>query len=1381
MSALRPIEARYGITVDGSLVIDADRNLTVNNLTVSGTSNVVNTEETLIADNIITLNSNNLSGGILGGRVTTTGTGYTAGWYRNVPLTGGAGTGSTANITISSTGVISTLGTITAGTGYSNGVYYNVPLNNSSGTTPATGGIAYLEILNGGTGYTTTSAVSLVGGSGTAGAVNTTAASGAITAVVVSTAGTLYNVGDILTVSGGNQDAVVRVAALSGSATANITVAGGAVTAVSIVNRGNGYDATSVLTTANTFLGGRGSGFTIPVSAVSSNVVSNVQLVNRGSSYAATNTLSAATANVGGGSPSATFVFTVDSVSTGVAPTENAGIEVARGTSAKSAIIWNETTDKWSFTNDGSTYNDISGPATLASAVANGSSSNGVVTLNVDDATNTGLTRSLNVDHTTTGTAGVGIAAGIALRTENAAGTTVLVGTIDSVSTNVTNTTEANDLSFKTISAGTLAERLKISAAGNLTAGTSSVDTTLTLNNSSIATIVAQTAGTANVFNTVSTTGNAFGVAPTINLGISAASAGTLTVGPAITNNTFKIGSTAGGTINLTSDVTTGVVNAYTGLTTGSINIAVGSGASTVNLGGVGGGVNVGTITGDSTLTIRGNGVTGTASVATNVTTGIVNAFTGLTTGTLNIATGGGSTTNIGGAAGVVNIGTTAGNSILEVRGNSTTGTATIRTNAGATTVNVFNTVATTANAYGVATAINEGTSAGAASTFTFGPAITENTFKIGGTSIGNINLTTDVTTGIVKLYGASQNVEISNTATGATTFKVGTAANTAASTFTYGGAITGNIFKISSVAAGTINLTTDVTSGVANYFTSVTGTLNFGGQAVTANIGATTGNSILEIRGNATTGTSTIQTNSGVTTANVYNTVVTTGNAFGVATGINLGTSAAALSTLTFGPAINGNIFKIGGTAGGTINLTTDVTTGVVNAYTGLTTGTLNIATGGGSTTNIGGAASTVNIGTTGGNSILEVRGNSTTGTATIQTNSGVTTANIFNSVATTGNAFGVATAVNVATSAAGASTVTLGSSSNSGNTLKIGSTAAGTINVTTDVTSGTANYLTSVTGTLNFGGAAVTANIGTTAGNSILEIRGASAGSSTIQTSAGVTTANVYNTVVTTGNVFGVATTVNAATSAAAASTLTFGPAITGNTFKIGSTAGGAINLTTDVTTGTANIYNATQNINIANTTTSAVVLNIANGASAGASTLDFGGAISGNTLKIGGTAAGTINILPDNFDITGTVNLFGGSTNGITTGTMQIGKTGLTSGNGTTILYNNIAGTCGSITTIASTSQTATHTFPIATFRSAKIYVQVTQGSNYHNTEITCTHDGTNVWMTEYGTLVTGGYLASFDADISGGNVRLLVTMNSNSSATVETFAIQMTVAG
>ena len=46
-------------------------------------------------------------------------------------------------------------------------------------------------------------------------------------------------------------------------------------------------------------------------------------------------------------------------------PTENAGIKIKRGDSSDVQIRWNESSDVWQFTNDGSTYNNIAGKTEL--------------------------------------------------------------------------------------------------------------------------------------------------------------------------------------------------------------------------------------------------------------------------------------------------------------------------------------------------------------------------------------------------------------------------------------------------------------------------------------------------------------------------------------------------------------------------------------------------------------------------------------------------------------------------------------------------------------------------------------------------------------------------------------------------------------------------------------------------------------------------------------------------------------------------------------------------------------------------------------------------------------------------------------------------------
>lgn len=44
-------------------------------------------------------------------------------------------------------------------------------------------------------------------------------------------------------------------------------------------------------------------------------------------------------------------------------PSEDAGVEVERGTSANTRLLWNETTDRWTFTNDGSNYYNLPTPS----------------------------------------------------------------------------------------------------------------------------------------------------------------------------------------------------------------------------------------------------------------------------------------------------------------------------------------------------------------------------------------------------------------------------------------------------------------------------------------------------------------------------------------------------------------------------------------------------------------------------------------------------------------------------------------------------------------------------------------------------------------------------------------------------------------------------------------------------------------------------------------------------------------------------------------------------------------------------------------------------------------------------------------------------------
>ena len=97
----------------------------------------------------------------------------------------------------------------------------------------------------------------------------------------------------------------------------------------------------------------------------------------------------------------------------------------------------------------------------------------------------------------------------------------------------------------------------------------------------------------------------------------------------------------------------------------------------------------------------------------------------------------------------------------------------------------------------------------------------------------------------------------------------------------------------------------------------------------------------------------------------------------------------------------------------------------------------------------------------------------------------------------------------------------------------------------------------------------------------------------------------------------------------------------------------------------------------------------------------------------------------------------------------------------------------------TSISSTSATTVASHAVATYRSVKYQVQITQGSAYHSTELNVIHDGTTVYLTEYGTIFTGSSLATFDATITSGNMLLQVTMGSNSSSTIKVISNAISV--
>lgn len=133
---------------------------------------------------------------------------------------------------------------------------------------------------------------------------------------------------------------------------------------------------------------------------------------------------------------------------------------------------------------------------------------------------------------------------------------------------------------------------------------------------------------------------------------------------------------------------------------------------------------------------------------------------------------------------------------------------------------------------------------------------------------------------------------------------------------------------------------------------------------------------------------------------------------------------------------------------------------------------------------------------------------------------------------------------------------------------------------------------------------------------------------------------------------------------------------------------------------------------------------------------------------------------------------VTITGGSGEG-STPTIAIGQAVGTTDSPTFAAVNLSDGASNNVnedfdsSTLSTVTATSVKSISSTTYRSAKYVVQVVQGTNYMVTEILAIHDGSTVSFTEYGTVVVGTAPASFDVDISGGNIRLMATGASSSS--------------
>lgn len=94
-----------------------------------------------------------------------------------------------------------------------------------------------------------------------------------------------------------------------------------------------------------------------------------------------------------------------------------------------------------------------------------------------------------------------------------------------------------------------------------------------------------------------------------------------------------------------------------------------------------------------------------------------------------------------------------------------------------------------------------------------------------------------------------------------------------------------------------------------------------------------------------------------------------------------------------------------------------------------------------------------------------------------------------------------------------------------------------------------------------------------------------------------------------------------------------------------------------------------------------------------------------------------------------------------------------------------------------TTSNTDQIVVDSFSATTYRSAKYYAQITSGSSYQMIELSLIHNGTTVYLAQYGDIKTGSSLGTFDAEISAGNLNILYTPT-NAVTTVKLYSVIMT---
>jgi len=227
-------------------------------------------------------------------------------------------------------------------------------------------------------------------------------------------------------------------------------------------------------------------------------------------------------------------------------------------------------------------------------------------------------------------------------------------------------------------------------------------------------------------------------------------------------------------------------------------------------------------------------------------------------------------------------------------------------------------------------------------------------------------------------------------------------------------------------------------------------------------------------------------------------------------------GTIKAATFLATTSIVSSSTTFNLVNTTATTLNIGGAATTVSLGASTGTTTVNNGLTVTGSTTLSSAltyGGVTLSNAVTGTGNMVLSSSPTITSPSITTSITTGSTTFALANTTATTINGFGAATAINVASSAGSATTLYLGANTNNNILSILGNGTTGTASLTSNITNGTTNLFVGNGGTVYIGGAGSGVQIGTSSGNSTLQIQGnGTSGTATLTTNVTTGTVNMF-----------------------------------------------------------------------------------------------------------------------------------------------------------------------------------------------------------------------------------------------------------------------------